>query len=190
LPFEHVAQLLQFDRRITSSALSNFGFERNFGNMAGRTVLIRQPNSPGGFPMTRSLTTLKNTILIAAFAILPLAAVNASAQSEAHVNVPFAFMANHRVVPAGKYKVLSSDSTLTLIDDNSGKLQAILLVRHEAGEAIETQGRLRFQVSGIHYVLIEAQFAGSSIHSELLARPKQERIVARRPEPTIQVAMK
>jgi hypothetical protein len=140
--------------------------------------------------MTRSLSSLRNTILIAALALLPLAAVNAPAQSKARVNVPFAFVANHQLVPAGYYEVLSSDTTLTLVNTNSGRVQAILLVRHEAGDAIETQGRLRFQVSGTHYVLTEAQFAGSSVHSELLARPKQERIVARNTAPTIQVAMK
>lgn len=140
--------------------------------------------------MTRSLSTLKNTILIAAFALLPMAAVNASAQGKAYVNVPFAFMANHQVVPAGYYQVLSSESTLTLINANSRKVQAILLVRHEAGEAIETQGRLRFDVSGSHHVLTEVQFAGSSVHSELLAQPKQERIVARSADPAIQIAMK
>jgi hypothetical protein len=139
--------------------------------------------------MTRSLSTLKNTILIAAFALLPFA-VTASAQTKARVNVPFAFVANHQLVPAGYYEVLSSDSTLTLINANTRKAQVVLVVRHEAGDAIETQGRLRFQVSGTHLVLIEVQFAGSSIHSELLARPKQERIVARNTAPAIQVAMK
>ena len=140
--------------------------------------------------MTRSLSTIKNTILIAALALLPLAAVNASAQSKARVNVPFAFMANHQVVPAGYYQVLSSDSTLTLINAASGKVQAILLVRHEAGDAIETQGRMRFKVSGSHHVLTEVQFAGSSVHSELLAQPKPEHTVARNASPAIQVAMK
>ena len=140
--------------------------------------------------MTRSLSTLKNTILIAALALSPLAALNASAQSKALVNVPFAFMANHQVIPAGYYQVLSSDSTLTLINAGNGKVQATLLVRHEVGDAIETQGRLRFKVSGSHHVLTEVQFAGSSVHSELLAQPKPEHIVARNADPVIQVAMK
>ena len=140
--------------------------------------------------MTRSLATLKNTILIAAIALLPLAAVNAAAQSTAHVEVPFQFMANHQVFPAGLYEVLSSDSSVTLINARSEKVQAILLVRHEQGGAIETQGRLRFHVSGNHYVLTEVQFAGSSLHSILLGQPKRERIVARNEAPTIELAMK
>jgi hypothetical protein len=143
--------------------------------------------------MTRSLSTLKNMILIATFALLPLAAVNASAQNSAHVNVPFAFVANHNVVPAGYYQVISSETTLTLINANSGKALAMLLVRPENGDAIETQGRLSFQVSGSRHILTEAQFAGSSTHSKLLAQPKRERQVANNTNlsgATVEVAMK
>jgi hypothetical protein len=116
--------------------------------------------------------------------------VNASAQNKASVNVPFTFMANHQVVPAGHYQVLASETSLTLIDASTGRTQALLLVRHESGDAIETQGRLTFKVSGTHRVLVEAQFAGSSTHSRLLAQPKEERTVARIAEPSIEVAMK
>jgi hypothetical protein len=140
--------------------------------------------------MTRSLSTLKNTILIASLALLPFAAINASAQNKAIVNVPFTFIANHQVIPAGQYQVLSNDTSLTLIDANSRKAKAFLLVRPEYADAIESQGRLRFYVSGSRHVLVEAQFAGSSTHRRLLAQPKQERRVARSEEPMIEVAMK
>jgi hypothetical protein len=140
--------------------------------------------------MTPRVSTLKNMILIATFALLPLASVNASAQNKAYVNVPFDFVANHQLLPSGYYEMMSSDTSLTLINANTGKAQAILLVRHEAGDAIETRGRLRFQVSGHRRVLVEAQFAGSSVHSKLLGQPKRERVVARNAEPSIEVAMK
>jgi hypothetical protein len=142
--------------------------------------------------MTRHFASLKSMILIATFALLPLAAVNASAQNSAHVNVPFSFVANHHVVPAGYYQVISSDTTLTLIDANSGKARAMLLVRHEYGDAIETQGRLSFQMSGGRHILTEVQFAGSSTHSRLLAQPKQERVAAsysERTGATVELAM-
>ncbi len=142
--------------------------------------------------MTRQFASFKNMILTATVALLPLAAVYASAQNSAHVSVPFGFVANHTYVPAGYYKLLSSDTTLTLINENSGKAQAILLVRHEGGDAIETQGRLSFQLSGGRHILTEVQFAGSSTHSKLLAQPKRERQVARNDstDATVEVAMK
>lgn len=141
--------------------------------------------------MTRTPSTLRNIILIAAFALLPFAAVNASAQNSAHVNVPFAFVANHTLVPAGYYQVLSSETTLTLINAGTGRAQAVLLARHEAGDAIETQGRLLFRVSGNRHVLTQVQFAGSSVHSRLLAQPKPERTVSRTTNPTtLEIAMR
>ena len=52
---------------------------------------------------------------------------------------------------------------------------------------------MRFQVDGNRHVLIEAQFAGSSMHCALLAKPKLERSLARGSKPainTIEVAMR
>jgi len=143
--------------------------------------------------MTLHFVSLKNMIMIATVALLPQAAVNASAQNSAQVNVPFAFVANHHAVPAGYYQVISSDTTLTLISANSGKALAMLLIRPEYADAIETQGRLSFQLSGGRHILTEVQFAGSSKHSRLLGQPKRERQVASNPESTaatVELAMK
>jgi hypothetical protein len=142
--------------------------------------------------MTLHFALLKNMILTATVALLPVAAANASAQNSAHVNVPFGFEANHTYVPAGFYQVLSSDSTLILINENSRKAEAMLLVRHENGDAIETQGRLSFQLSGGRHILTEVQFAGSSTHSKLLAQPKREHQVASNDstDATVELAMK
>ena len=129
--------------------------------------------------MNRTVTTLKNTLLIATIALAALAGTSASAQNKAFVTVPFAFTANHDALPAGRYEVLSSDTSLTFINPSTGHAQAILLTRHEAGDAIETQGSLCFQVTGSRYVLIEVRFAGSSTHSKLLTKPKQEGSVGR-----------
>jgi hypothetical protein len=128
--------------------------------------------------MTRSLSTLKNVILTASFALLPFAAVNASAQNAARVNVPFGFLANHHYVPAGIYKVLPSEDTVTLINADTQKAVAILLIRKEMGDVIESRGRMEFYVSGTRHVLVDVQFAGSSSHSRLLGQPKRERQVA------------
>ena|SRR5258708_6586304 len=143
--------------------------------------------------MTRHFASLKNMILTASVALLPLAAVNASAQDSAHVKVPFAFVANHQSVPAGYYKVLSSDNLLTLIDAQTGTVQAMFLVRHETGAAIESKGMLTFKMSGGRHILSEVQFAGSSTHSRLLVQAKPERLSASQPTSsvtTVELAMK
>jgi hypothetical protein len=143
--------------------------------------------------MTCHFASLKNMILTATFVLLPMAAVNVSAQNAAQVNVPFAFMANHQSVPAGYYKVLSTDDSLTLVDAKTGRPEAMFLVRHESGSAIESKGMLTFKSSGGRHILIEAQFAGSSTHSRLLVQPKQERLSANQSTSsatTVELAMK
>jgi hypothetical protein len=143
--------------------------------------------------MTHHISTLKTMFLATLIAVLPFTAHRASAQNTAHVNVPFAFQANHAYMPAGYYKVLSSDNAVTFIDAKTGKAQAILLVRHEDGTEIETRGRLIFLVRGHRRMLKEVQFAGSSTHSELPMRTEKVREVAGVLQPadtTIEVAMK
>lgn len=141
--------------------------------------------------MTRSVSTLKNVMIIATFALLPLAAVNASAQAKAYVNVPWGFVANHHYVPAGHYEVLASSGSITLIDANTRRAAAILLIREEAGPEVENRGRLEFYVSGSRHTLVEAQFAGSSQRSILLGQPKPERTEARNSDQatTFEIAM-
>ena len=141
--------------------------------------------------MTRSVSTLKNIMTIATFALLPLAVVNVSAQAKAHVDVPWGFVANHHYVPAGYYEVLPSDNAMTLIDAKTGRAAAILLIRKEAGSKIENRGRLEFYVSGSRHMLVEAEFAGSSMHSILLGQPKPERTEARNSDQatTFEIAM-
>jgi hypothetical protein len=142
--------------------------------------------------MTLHFASLKNMILTASFALSPFAAVNASAQNAAQVKVPFGFVANHHYVPAGTYKILRSENAVTLINADNWKSVAILLIRNEAGSAIESRGRLQFYVSGGRHVLVEAQFAGSSMHSRLLGQPKRERQVASNSstDAAVEVAMK
>ena len=116
--------------------------------------------------------------MIATFALLPMAAVNASAQNAARVNIPFGFVANHHFVPAGTYDVLPSENAVTLIHSDTRKAEAILLIQKAAGNGIGSRGRMEFYVNGSHHVLVDVQFAGSSSHSILLGQPKQERQVA------------
>jgi len=129
--------------------------------------------------MNRTVFNLKNTIMIAALALLPFAAVHASAQKNAQVNIPFAFQANHTNLPAGHYRVVASESTLTLYNLETGRAQAVLLTRDDAGHAIPERGRLEFYVSGNRHMLTNVQFAGSSKEIVLLRQPKEERVAAK-----------
>lgn len=142
--------------------------------------------------MTRTASSLKNATLIAALALLPFAAVHASAQNRTQVNIPFAFQANHANLPAGHYRVIASESTLTFVNLNTGRVQALLLTRDEAGYAIPSQGRLEFYVSGHRHMLTEVQFAGSGKHKVLMRQPREERAVAENTSPadeTVEIAM-
>jgi hypothetical protein len=143
--------------------------------------------------MTRSLSTLKNVILTASFALLPFVAVSASAQTAARVSIPFGFVANQHYVPAGSYRVLPSENSVTLIDADTQKAVAILLIRKEAGDVIESRGRLEFYVRGGRHTLVDVQFAGSSAHSKLLGQPKPERQIASDSQPsgsTVELALR
>jgi hypothetical protein len=119
-----------------------------------------------------------STLLLVA--LLGLGAVAASAQISAPVYVPFAFTANHHLLPAGTYKVeLLSDHFVAMIDSQTGKSKGIVLVRPEAGTRIEPVGGLVFASYGSTYVLKEVRMTGSSTHSELAVQPKPEPLSAK-----------
>ena len=137
--------------------------------------------------MTSKISTVKNSILIVTFALLPLAAVGASAQTkDALVDVPFAFAANHTSLPAGHYKIVGQDSMLTFINADTGRSEAVLLSRPETGNRVEGTGKLEFYVSGNRHLLTEVRFGGTDTHNMLLRQPKPEHVVARNTEPAAQ----
>lgn len=144
--------------------------------------------------MTSKISALKNSILIAIFALLPLAAVEASAQTKnVTVDVPFAFVANHTSLPAGHYRVLENNDLITFVNADTGRAQAMLLTRHESGDSMAWPGKLEFYVTGSRHLLTEVQFGGTSTHNVLLRQPKPERVVASNTEPApqkIEIAMR
>jgi hypothetical protein len=139
--------------------------------------------------MTRSPSTFKSIVFATALVLSSFASANASDQDKALVKIPFPFTANHIALPAGQYWVLSSDTSISLLDAKTRKTQAILLVRHETGDAIETRGQLTFTRGVGRYVLTDVRFAGSQVHSCLQQRPKL-RETPTDAMPTIQIAMK
>ncbi len=121
------------------------------------------------------------------------AGANALAQTTASVTIPFAFSADNQYVPAGTYKVeLLSDRFLSLRNTATNQTK-VLMVRPEAGPAIETRGRLTFLQEGSRKYLAQVWIAGTSMHSEMAVQHKPERTQATKNTPgvsTIEVAFK
>ena len=129
--------------------------------------------------------------------LFSMGAEAASAQTSAPVYVPFAFVANHQVLPAGTYKVeLLSDRFLAFVNNENGKTERIIMVRPEPGSRIEPVGRLVFlsfigRGNDDRYILKEVRMAGSSMHSALAVQPKPEPLSAKNTgAPTFEIAMK
>jgi hypothetical protein len=144
--------------------------------------------------MTLRSANLAKMILSLSLATgLLCAGARASAQTSASVTIPFAFSADNQVVIAGHYKVeMLSDRYLALRNITTHETQ-VLMVRPEAGWAIETRGRLVFRQEGSKKYLSQVWIAGSSIHSEMATQHKPERTVAKGSAPTVsnfEIAMK
>ena len=118
-------------------------------------------------------------ILIAA--VVSLSTVAAYAQSVGRVHVPFAFTANHQVLPAGTYevKILLDNQFAVFFRNETGTAEGMLLVRPEYGSRIEPLGGLVFQSYGSRYALKEIRMPGSSTHRALAIQPKPEPLVAK-----------
>ena len=144
--------------------------------------------------MTSRIANLSNLILILSLATgLLCAHAAASAQSTVSVTIPFAFSANRQYVPAGTYKLeLLSDRFLSLRNVATNHTQ-VLMVRPEAGQVIETRGRLVFQQDGSRKYLAQVWMAGTSLHSEMAVQHKRESESAKSrgtPASTVELALK
>jgi len=144
--------------------------------------------------MTSRIANLSKLIFSLSLATgLLCASANASAQTTASVTIPFAFSADNQSVAAGTYKVeLLSDRFLSLRNTATNQTQ-VLMVRPEAGPAIETRGRLTFLQDGSRKYLAQVWIAGTSMHSEMAVQHKPERSLAKGSAPrvsTIEVALK
>jgi hypothetical protein len=132
------------------------------------------------------------------FAILAaaLAAVSnmffpsASAQT-ARVNIPFDFVANHQVLPAGCYTVeLQSHTYLHLVDCSTGKVVGLMARTTNAYEEVGT-GKLLFRDTTRGYRLTQIRFANINMQSVLAVQPKFEDVVAKNAaSKLIEIAMK
>ena len=132
-------------------------------------------------------------ILIAAFAAVFSATIlipSASAQ-RARAQVPFAFVANSQVLPAGCYKVELSDNHLTLAECDTGKAVGLLMARaHDAYRVIDT-GKLVFRVTDRGYRLTQISFPYINMESDLAVQVKRGDFIAKnKTDRTVEIAMK
>ena len=141
--------------------------------------------------MTSRSANLSNLIFSLSLAAgLLCAGATASAQTTASVTIPFRFSADNQNVEAGSYKLeLLSDRYLSLRNIATNRTQ-VLMVRPEAGQAIETRGRLVFQQEGSRKYLAQVWIAGTSLHSEMAVQHKRERESAENKITTVELALK
>ena len=129
--------------------------------------------------------TLLTVMLIAPVAI---------AQEALRVTIPFAFTANHQVLPAGSYVVKHQDGTwgpyLLLVNRSKGTVAAMLMAYTTASHRTLAYSSLVFYNSGHKYWLSEIRFAESNMTSQLSAQPKPEPTLAKVTEhpTTIEIA--
>jgi hypothetical protein len=136
---------------------------------------------------------MKGRFAILAAALAPLSTIffpSASAQN-ARVNIPFDFVANQQVLPAGCYTVeLQSHTYLHLVDCATGKIVGLMVRTTNAYEEVGT-GKLLFRDTIRGYRLSQIRFAYINMQSDLAVQPKLEEVVAKNPAgKTIEIAMK
>jgi hypothetical protein len=119
---------------------------------------------------------------------------SASAQKGALVTIPFAFEANHLVLPAGDYKVhVVTPRLISLIDRSTGTYKALLLVHPQQEREVETRGRMIFLHGDKQYFLTQIRFVGSSLHANLMVQPSLKRELAKQTPPdksTVEIAIR
>ncbi len=116
--------------------------------------------------------------LVAVFTVLfvvMLAGPAAWAQNAVRVSIPFAFSANHQVLPAGTYRVeLQAENYIMFINCQTGKV-AGLLVRSTGSSEKIGHGSLVFWVSPSRNQLVQIKFANTNTQSDLAAPTSLER---------------
>jgi hypothetical protein len=141
--------------------------------------------------MKRRFTLLPAAFLAAMSMMLIFPGASAQNLDAARANIPFAFVANHVVLPAGCYKVeLLSNTILGLINCETGKTVGVM-VHAAMGYPTIRRGSMVFQVTGTRYRLIHVGFPATNIQSDLLVQPKPEKELAwDAPSKTTEIALK
>jgi len=123
--------------------------------------------------------------------VMLLTATTAVAQKGGKIYIPFAFTANHQLLPAGAYQVdLLSDRFLALVNEKTGKTERVLMVRPEIASTPSERSGFVFYYSEGRFYLKEVKIAGSSMRSEMAIQPTIERKIAQNENSsTVEIAM-
>lgn len=117
------------------------------------------------------------TVFAVMLTVMLLAPV-ASAQQTLRVTIPFAFTANHQVLPAGSYTVERQVGTwapyLLLVNRSTGKVVGLLIVHTAGSDRTIARSSLVFHNTGHKYWLTEVHFGYSKMTSQLATQPKPE----------------
>jgi hypothetical protein len=143
--------------------------------------------------MNRSSAILAKLLLsLPVAAGLLCAAPVASAQDSQSVNIPFAFRRTTTTWDRATIRCSSSDRFPYLRNANTARSD-IMMARPESGGAIETRGRLVFHRAARRIYLTQVWVAGTSMHSEVVGRPKPVAELTKRVEPAgsaVELALK
>lgn len=131
-------------------------------------------------------------ILAAALAALSTIFFPSASAQNARAYIPFSFVANHQVLPAGCYTIeLQYNSNLALVDCSTGKL--VWLMAHTTNAYSEVgRSALLFRDTIRGYRLTQIRFANINMQSDLAVQPNfREEVVAKNlASKTIEIAMK
>jgi len=101
------------------------------------------------------------------------------AQNSVRADIPFAFEANHQVLPAGCYQVkLLSSHILALVNCETSKTVGVM-VHTVNGYPTIGHSSMVFRISAGEYRLVHVRFAFTNIQSDLSVQPRLESEFAR-----------
>ncbi|HKU75875.1 MAG TPA: hypothetical protein VJR02_18345 [Pyrinomonadaceae bacterium] len=119
-------------------------------------------------------------ILVANIILATALAAGAQAQTTQRViaNIPFAFTANNKTLPAGKYTITvlnpSSDRKALQIRSMNGRYSAVVLTNGVIG-SITDNSKLVFERYDDRYFFAQAQMAGESTSLAALKSNKEQK---------------
>jgi len=140
--------------------------------------------------MKRRFTILAATLVAVLSMLLNLP--GASAQNAARAEIPFAFAANHQVLPAGCYQVKVMWDTVLVLASCEGRNSALVMARTTSAYAHLQHSSLVFRDTPRGYRLIQVRIAGTNIQSDLSVQQlRSDRESARNDvSETIEIALK
>ena len=126
----------------------------------------------------RRVTNITLAIIIIATALSAAAHAQTSSSQRVIANIPFAFTASNKKLPAGKYTITvlnpSSDRKALQLRSMNGRFSAIVLTNSETG-SVAGNSKLVFESYDDQYFFTKAQWAGDSTTLAALRSNKDQK---------------